>query len=80
MNHINYPCCNAVLPITYDNSLSYYEQVCKLTSKMNEMIDTFNGKANEVVIANIDKYFNSVMINAIGDENNNSITLKKVVK
>lgn len=76
MNHINYPCCNAVLPITYDNSLSYYEQVCKLTQKMNEMIDTFNGNINSVVQNNIDAYVNSMLINAVYNSTNKSITLK----
>ena len=31
-----------VLPLIYDNSLSYYEQVCKLTDKMNEIIQSEN--------------------------------------
>lgn len=80
MNHINYPCCNAVLPITYDNSLSYYEQVCKLTQKMNEMIDNFNGKVDDVVKNNIDVYINSMMIGSVYNSTNKSITLKTEVK
>lgn len=36
------PFCQKVLPLTYDNSLSYYEQLCKLVFKVNEVIDTFN--------------------------------------
>lgn len=35
-------CCFKVLPLVYDDSLSYYEVLCKLTSKMNEIIETFN--------------------------------------
>ena len=35
--------CQKVLPLTYDDSLSYYEMVCKLVRKVNEVIDTFNG-------------------------------------
>ena len=34
--------CQKVLPLTYDDSLSYYEQLCKLVYKINEVIDTFN--------------------------------------
>lgn len=30
--------CVKVLPLVYDDSLSYYEVLCKLTSKVNEMI------------------------------------------
>lgn len=37
-----FPCCHKVLPLTYDQSLSYYEQLCKLVNKVNEVIDTFN--------------------------------------
>lgn len=31
-----------VLPLVYDDSLSYYEQLCKLVKKTNEVIDTLN--------------------------------------
>ena len=31
-----------VLPLVYDDSLSYYEVLAKLTSKINEVIETFN--------------------------------------
>lgn len=40
---IVHPYCQKVMPLTYDNSLSYYEQLCKLTSKMNEIVDVLNG-------------------------------------
>lgn len=39
---IVYPKCQKVLPLTYDESLSYYEVLCKLRNKINEVIDTFN--------------------------------------
>jgi len=38
-----YPYCQKVLPLVYDDSLSYYESICKLVLKVNEVIDTFNG-------------------------------------
>ena len=31
-----------ILPLTYDDSLSYYEVLCKLTGKMNEIIEYIN--------------------------------------
>lgn len=31
--------CQKVLPLTYDDSLSYYEMVCKLVAKCNEIIE-----------------------------------------
>lgn len=34
---------NKVLPLTYDNSLSYYEVLMKVLSKINEVIESTNG-------------------------------------
>lgn len=34
--------CNKVLPLVYDNSLSFYELLCKVVSKLNEIIDFIN--------------------------------------
>lgn len=31
--------CHKVLPASFDDSLSYYEVICKLTDKINEVID-----------------------------------------
>ena len=36
---IPFPLCQKVLPTVYDNSLSYYEQVCKLTRCCQEIVD-----------------------------------------
>lgn len=34
--------CQKVLPLVYDDSLSYYEVLCKCTEKVNELIENFN--------------------------------------
>lgn len=34
--------CNKALPLVYDDSLSYYESVCKLVAKINEMVEVLN--------------------------------------
>lgn len=34
--------CHIILPATYDDSLSYYEQVCRLVEKVNETIEALN--------------------------------------
>lgn len=34
--------CNPILPLVYDDSLSYYETLCKVSQKLNEVIDTVN--------------------------------------
>ena len=40
---IVHPWCQKVLPLTYDESLSYYEVLCKLRAKINECVDAING-------------------------------------
>lgn len=42
INNFNRLCCNKVLPLTYDDSLSYYEQLCKFVHTLNEVIDVAN--------------------------------------
>lgn len=34
--------CFKVLPLVYDDSLSYYEVLCKVVAKLNEMISELN--------------------------------------
>lgn len=34
--------CQKVLPLVYDNSLSYYEVLCKFQKKVNELVDNIN--------------------------------------
>lgn len=36
------PWCYKIIPLIYDDSLSYYEVLCKLTHKINEVIDKLN--------------------------------------
>lgn len=35
-------CCQKILPLVYDDSLSYYETLCKISAKLNEVIDAIN--------------------------------------
>lgn len=42
MRLVKYPYCQKVLPLAYDDSLSYYESICKLVNKMNEIITEMN--------------------------------------
>lgn len=34
--------CNKILPLVYDDSLSYYETLCKISKKLNEVINNIN--------------------------------------
>ena len=68
--------CNKVLPLAYDDSLSYYEVLGKLTHSMNEIIDAINTDFASVIEEKIGLYFNDIMINAIYDANNHRVILK----
>lgn len=39
-----------VLPLTFDDSLSYYECLCKMANKLNEVIEEIN-KQTEMIKA-----------------------------
>lgn len=80
MDKVFIPCCAKILPVSYDNSLSYYEQLCKLTDKMNEIVEFINGNFSEVIQNYIDKKFNDLMMNAIYDEATETIILKNETK
>ena len=42
-NRMPYPCISrAVLPLEYDESLSYYEVLSKIAKKINEIIEAVN--------------------------------------
>lgn len=65
--------CTPILPTAYGDALSYYEEVCKLVEKTNEIINYINDN-----LANyIDNYFNGIMVNAVYDEENETIILSK---
>lgn len=65
--------CHKILPLVYDDSLSYYEVLCKTRAKLNEVIDSTNGllaawttykndidKAFGEYTAGLDKKFNDL--------------------
>ena len=40
--------CFKVLPLVYDDSLSYYEVMCKVVDKLNEMVGSLNELSDTV--------------------------------
>lgn len=64
--------CQKVIPLVYDDSLSYYEQLCKLTMKMNEVItqlNTFNNNYIDEQIAELKSYVDTQDIKTLTDSN-----------
>ncbi len=41
--------CAKVLPLVFDNSLSYYEQICRFSHKLNELIDALNAQNLNII-------------------------------
>lgn len=56
--------CQKVLPMVYDESLSYYELSCKISEKLNEVIKAQNG-IPDYIEKKIKKYIESGDINTI---------------
>lgn len=49
VSKIKYLYCQKVLPLVYDDSLSYYEAICKFQHKLNEVIEALDGLSLEVL-------------------------------
>lgn len=64
--------CQKVLPLIYDESLSYYEVLCKVKLKLNELIDKGNLQAKEIEaiekeIADIQEWIDNIDVSYIKD-------------
>lgn len=78
MNKINNSCMcytTKVIPLAFDESMSYYEQICKLTSKMNELISFANNELTEQLKQYIKNEFNNMMLNTMYDAETETLTL-----
>ena len=54
-----------VLPLVYDESLSYYEDICKLTNKINDLITTFNNIIDDTIDEYIEGRINELFVDSI---------------
>lgn len=54
--------CQKVLPLVYDDSLSYYELLCKVVCKLNELAENQNNLSDEIkqVAQDLDNFKNQV--------------------
>lgn len=64
--------CQKVLPLVYDDSLSYYEVLCKVRDKINEIVGIINGNLTELlqpmVSEIIGKFFATAVYNSDDEE------------
>lgn len=73
MDKVNVKCCAKVLPAVYNESLSYYEAICKLANTVNDIVDVINGDITDSLEEAVSKYFDKVMISASYDEETETI-------
>lgn len=68
--------CNTILPLVFDDSLSYYEVISKIMYTVNQLIEASTGDINAAIEKYIDEHFNDLMIMAIYDEKTETIILR----
>lgn len=78
INSVNMYGCFPSLPSAYSDSLSYYEQLEVLTNTMNDIISALNDDYTKLLKQYLDKYFNSIMIDATYKEDTKTLVLSKI--
>lgn len=86
MNNNNNCMCNSqkvipttytqkVIPLAFDESLSYYEQICRINKKVNELISIFNEQLTQELKDYIDERFNDIMLETMYDAETETLIL-----
>lgn len=73
------PICHVVLPIVYDDALSYYETICKYTEKLNEVIDLCNSLSDEI-LAQAYAYTDSKIAETFEEVNRKIAELQQLIR
>lgn len=68
-NKVTYLCgwCQKIIPLVYDDSLSYYEQLCKVREKLNEVITNTN-MIPDMIKQEVQDFINSGQIEEMIEE------------
>ena len=66
-----------IIPLEYDESLSYMEWLIQLTKNQNEMSKLLSGNIDSLIEEYIDKRFDNLMINATYNEETETIYFRK---
>ena len=66
-----------IIPLEYDESLSYMEWLIQLTKNQNEMSKLLSGNIYSLIEEYIDKRFDNLMINATYNEETETIYFRK---
>ena len=70
--------CQKVLPVEFDDSLSYYEAICKIAEKLNETISTTNNAFNQLE-TDVNAEFNNKQDTLVSGENIKTINGESVL-
>lgn len=68
--------CNPTLPLVFDDSLSYYECLCKVQYSVNSIWEIINGNIDDVIASYINNHINDLLLDASYNADNKSIILK----
>lgn len=74
LDYLRFGVINKILPLTYDDSLSYYEMCCKMLSKINEIVAAYNDNFSDMVKDEIINNLNKIMLELMYDEDAERIT------
>ena len=80
--------CNKILPLVFDNTLSYYESICAFSAKVNELCDAVNAQnltivefthEVEIELDRFEKYIQSELdtVNETLEDHDDRITINK---
>lgn len=67
----------SVLPLVFDDSMSYYEALSRLVYTVNQLIELCSGSVDTTLKEYIDNRFDNLMINAAYDHATETIYFKK---
>lgn len=73
--------CQKILPLVYDDSLSYYEVLCKVTKVMNDLINKYNGLPEYVetlVEPYLKEFTDNVLTNVVDEKVSEIVTDEKL--
>lgn len=64
-----------VIPLAFDESMSYLEDIACLKAKINEVITFVNDVIDEKITEYIDERFNDIMLDAMYDASTETLVL-----
>lgn len=64
-----------VIPLAFDESMSYLEDIASLRHKINEVIEFVNDVIDDKIVEYIDERFNDIMLESMYDAETETLIL-----